>query len=213
METYPGMDGIKTGFINSSGFNLVASAKRNGRRLIGVVFGGPSAVRRDNHMREILDDGFAQLYGAPPGFIVAEFEKPPEAKGRTRFTDQYEPDPPQVTFGTAKRFKATRFAPDPQPLGNGARASRVAKPPLRTEPVRVYAAPSARSSTPPATRPSATTRGAPKAPVHVVSPKPAATKKSSPPPVAKVSSPPPKSLKSSPVCKGGRDKSGKCLAR
>lgn len=76
METYPGMDGIKTGFINASGFNLVASAKRGGRRLIGVVFGGPSAVRRDAHMREILDDGFAQLLdGAPPRIFTAEFDR------------------------------------------------------------------------------------------------------------------------------------------
>lgn len=75
MESYPGMDGIKTGFINASGFNLVASAKRGGRRLIGVVFGGPSAVRRDRHMRDILDDGFAQLAGAPPRVLSAEFEQ------------------------------------------------------------------------------------------------------------------------------------------
>lgn len=74
METYAGMDGIKTGFINASGFNLVASAKRGGRRLIGVVFGGPSAVRRDRHMRDILDDGFSQLAGAPPRALSAEFE-------------------------------------------------------------------------------------------------------------------------------------------
>lgn len=77
MERYPGMDGIKTGFINSSGFNLVASARRGGRRLIGVVFGGPSAFRRDEHMKEILDDGFAQLLeGAPPGIVTAEFDRP-----------------------------------------------------------------------------------------------------------------------------------------
>lgn len=66
MERYPGMDGIKTGFINSSGFNLVASAKRNGNRLIGAVFGGTSAVNRDNLMAELLDDGFDQLDGQPP---------------------------------------------------------------------------------------------------------------------------------------------------
>lgn len=80
METYQGMDGIKTGFINSSGFNLVASAKRNGRRLIGVVFGGPSAVGRDRHMRDILDDGFAQLQGSSPRGVVAEFERGPSPR-------------------------------------------------------------------------------------------------------------------------------------
>ncbi|MBM4202513.1 MAG: D-alanyl-D-alanine carboxypeptidase, partial [Gammaproteobacteria bacterium] len=54
MERYYGLDGIKTGFINSSGFNLVASARRDGHRLIGVVFGGPSARKRDDHMAELL---------------------------------------------------------------------------------------------------------------------------------------------------------------
>jgi D-alanyl-D-alanine carboxypeptidase len=86
METYPGMDGIKTGFIHSSGFNLVASAKRNGHRLIGVVFGGPSAIRRDAHMRDILDDGFAQLDGEPSRVFTAEFDhpEPPGISGRTK---------------------------------------------------------------------------------------------------------------------------------
>jgi D-alanyl-D-alanine carboxypeptidase len=76
LETYPGTDGIKTGFINASGFNLVASATRNGRRLIGVVFGGSSAKARDAHMREILDDGFAQLEGAPPAIHRVPWERP-----------------------------------------------------------------------------------------------------------------------------------------
>lgn len=81
MERYPGMDGIKTGFINASGFNLVASAQRNGHRLVGVVFGGPSARRRDALMQEILDDGFAQLDGAPPATHWVEFDRPAVAPG------------------------------------------------------------------------------------------------------------------------------------
>lgn len=84
METYQGMDGIKTGFINASGFNLVASAQRNGHRLIGVVFGGPSAKRRDALMRELLDDGFAQLDGAPPATHYVEFDRPKPALAAAR---------------------------------------------------------------------------------------------------------------------------------
>lgn len=61
MERYDGMDGIKTGYIRASGFNLVASAKRGSTRLIGVVFGGRSAVLRDNHMANLLDDAFARM--------------------------------------------------------------------------------------------------------------------------------------------------------
>ena len=55
---YKGADGIKTGYTNASGFNLVASAEQNGRRIVGVVFGGRSSARRNRHMRKLLDNGF-----------------------------------------------------------------------------------------------------------------------------------------------------------
>ncbi|MBI1209715.1 MAG: D-alanyl-D-alanine carboxypeptidase [Azospirillum sp.] len=63
MERYSGMDGLKTGYIGASGFNLAASAVRNGRRLIGVVFGGATARSRDRHMAQLLDDAFAHSHG------------------------------------------------------------------------------------------------------------------------------------------------------
>jgi D-alanyl-D-alanine carboxypeptidase len=58
LGAYDGLDGIKTGFIHAAGFNLVASAKRNGHRLVGAVFGGPSAGGRDRMMAQLLDAGF-----------------------------------------------------------------------------------------------------------------------------------------------------------
>ncbi|BBK30490.1 D-alanyl-D-alanine carboxypeptidase [Stella humosa] len=58
LDQFDGLDGIKTGFVNASGFNLVASAERNGRRLIGVVMGGNSASARDLRMADLLDAGF-----------------------------------------------------------------------------------------------------------------------------------------------------------
>lgn len=61
LESYEGMDGIKTGYIAASGYNLAASAVRDGRRLIGVVFGGRTATSRNDHMAELLDAGFARL--------------------------------------------------------------------------------------------------------------------------------------------------------
>ncbi len=71
MSRYEGMDGLKTGLTNASGFNLAASAVRNGRRLIGVVFGGTSAAQRDDYMAQLLDDGFRRegamaMTTAPP---------------------------------------------------------------------------------------------------------------------------------------------------
>lgn len=61
MSSYQGMDGMKTGYIGPSGFNLVASAERNDHRLIGVVFGGRTAKTRDAHMAKLLDRGFAKF--------------------------------------------------------------------------------------------------------------------------------------------------------
>ena len=58
LANYPGVDGIKTGYIRASGFNLVASTKRHGRRLIGVVFGGKSAKSRDRHMRRLFERAY-----------------------------------------------------------------------------------------------------------------------------------------------------------
>src|SRR5215212_3875152 len=55
---YPGADGMKTGFICSAGFNVVASATRNGRHLITVVLGAPSANERTMKAAELFDRGF-----------------------------------------------------------------------------------------------------------------------------------------------------------
>ncbi|MCB9982781.1 MAG: D-alanyl-D-alanine carboxypeptidase [Rhodospirillales bacterium] len=61
MDTYSGMDGMKTGYVAASGFNLIASAMRGDRRLIGVVFGGRSSKTRNEHMKELLDAGFGKI--------------------------------------------------------------------------------------------------------------------------------------------------------
>lgn len=63
LTDYAGAEGMKTGYIRASGFNLVTAAKRNGRRLIGVVFGGRSAKSRDRHMRKLLDLNFRRIEG------------------------------------------------------------------------------------------------------------------------------------------------------
>jgi len=56
---YPGADGFKTGFICASGYNLVASATRDGRRLIAVVLGSSSGTMRSVRAAQLLDRGFA----------------------------------------------------------------------------------------------------------------------------------------------------------
>jgi D-alanyl-D-alanine carboxypeptidase len=56
---YPGADGFKTGFICASGYNLVASATRNGKRLIAVVLGSSSGKMRAVRAAQLLERGFA----------------------------------------------------------------------------------------------------------------------------------------------------------
>jgi D-alanyl-D-alanine carboxypeptidase len=93
LDWYDGADGIKTGYIGASGFNLAASAVRDGHRLIGVVMGGRSAGSRDREMAALLDQGFAEVgvgsalvarREVPKGSsqTVAEVEEP--AAGRPR---------------------------------------------------------------------------------------------------------------------------------
>ena len=61
LKSYKGTDGIKTGYIRASGYNLVASTVRNGKRLIGVVMGGKSSKSRNKHMVSLMDKAFAKL--------------------------------------------------------------------------------------------------------------------------------------------------------
>jgi D-alanyl-D-alanine carboxypeptidase len=77
--SYDGADGLKTGYTAASGFNLVMSAMRDNRRLIGVVMGGDSAGQRDRMMADLMDYGFAsaQSIRLSPWTSV---RKPPSAR-------------------------------------------------------------------------------------------------------------------------------------
>lgn len=61
LERYDGADGIKTGYIRASGFNLVTSVKRGHYNIVAVIMGGSTANSRDNQMIAMLDRTFAQL--------------------------------------------------------------------------------------------------------------------------------------------------------
>ena len=98
LDWYEGADGIKTGYIGASGFNLAASAVRNGHRLIGVVMGGASAGSRDREMAALLDQSFAEVGVAPT--LVAQREAPSAAPvvAETEM-DQPEPVRPREKIG------------------------------------------------------------------------------------------------------------------
>ena len=61
LQSYPGADGMKTGWTEASGHNLVTSAVHSGVRLIGVVLGAASNPERDAHMAALLDQGFEEM--------------------------------------------------------------------------------------------------------------------------------------------------------
>lgn len=60
-----GVDGFKTGYTNDSGYNLIVSAQREGRRLIAVVLGGASGASRNSHMQDLIERGFDVMGVAP----------------------------------------------------------------------------------------------------------------------------------------------------
>ncbi len=141
LSSYSGTDGIKTGYTNASGFNLVASVERNGQRIIGVVFGGKKARSRDKHMISLLNKYFKTSPSKPlvriakpsempkvrPKIIVAEknvksFKIPPKTN-KTLYSENVQDDW-FVQIGAFKNrlnaHKAARNARNivPEQLGN-----------------------------------------------------------------------------------------------
>lgn len=86
LKTFEGADGLKTGFICDSGFNVVASATRDGRRLMAVVLGEPTGHERAVRAASLLEHGF-QSYDWKSLFktvaTVDSMPIPPDAKGVT----------------------------------------------------------------------------------------------------------------------------------
>ncbi len=74
LQSYRGADGIKTGYTRAAGFNLTASAERNGERIIATVFGGRSTATRNAKVAELLDLGFKR---APRRVALHKPAKPP----------------------------------------------------------------------------------------------------------------------------------------
>ena len=74
------VDGFKTGFTNASGYNLIVSATRDGRRLIAVVLGGASGASRNSHMSDLIDRGFDVMGLSPQTLSVNAVPRPQTVK-------------------------------------------------------------------------------------------------------------------------------------
>lgn len=110
LNSYKGMDGIKTGYIHASGFNLVASAVRDNRRIVGVVFGGRSTATRNSHMVEILDEGFELSRDLPPTRLATNIMPSSRVP-----TPNNKPDITQVVLASM-RSSTTPPTPTPNPV-------------------------------------------------------------------------------------------------
>jgi D-alanyl-D-alanine carboxypeptidase len=145
MGRYAGADGMKTGFICASGFNVVASATRNGRRLITVVMGSPSAAERTIKAAALFDHGFASFgWGAPTidqlpasnlvnapnmrpvicerrGTMPAEEEAPPASAAATGDSDRIQMPSSALAFAavSARPQLGPRARLEPIPVWTG----------------------------------------------------------------------------------------------
>lgn len=61
LKTFEGADGMKTGFTNASGYNIVTSAERNGKRVIAVTMGHNTAKLRDKKVAQLMSQGLKKL--------------------------------------------------------------------------------------------------------------------------------------------------------
>lgn len=87
LKTYPGAEGFKTGYIRASGYNLITTAKQNGHRLIGVVFGGNSSHSRNQHMQSLLNKAYAKVRTVTSSQVIRTSHRQPSRRknqiGRT----------------------------------------------------------------------------------------------------------------------------------
>jgi D-alanyl-D-alanine carboxypeptidase len=154
---YPGADGLKTGFICASGFNLVASAKRNGKRLIAVVLGSQSSAVRGAKTAALLERGFNRnsLSWLTPSLgsvhsLTPIAVDPPDmreemcGKHRRRPAAEEADEEPTTTAssGQADPNSPQAFMLSSLPPVNGMKASQLLGPvPVIHNPVVVYAGP------------------------------------------------------------------------
>ncbi len=155
-----GVDGIKTGYTRSSGFNLLTSIKRGNRYLVGVVMGGRSGKSRDAAMRKLLaahlDEGatrrtVAAITERAPAREVAANEAREDRAAKSRVTPEAPPvvqvqgavqlasavpDPVPVPAPRAPEVQADAAKPAPAPLTSGVISSPMSIVPGSEEPMK-----------------------------------------------------------------------------
>ena len=121
LDSYEGGDGIKTGFTNAAGFNLVASAQRGNVRIIATVFGGTSTASRNAKITELMDMGFARA----PGAATVNRPAPPAATPQPAPELLAASSTPATNGGAGKTIRVTgsvqaSLRPSNRPAGEAA---------------------------------------------------------------------------------------------
>ncbi|HEX4573253.1 MAG TPA: D-alanyl-D-alanine carboxypeptidase family protein, partial [Dongiaceae bacterium] len=149
MLSYPGADGLKTGYINASGYNLAASATRNGRHIVGVVLGGRSPTLRDAEMWALLDQGFgsATPAGSNNALLLASAAALPSLKPGDAEGDGGAEDDSLEDGSTSPTTNAMQAALPPTPAPAPKAAATVVAS-TATAPTVGYTAPSTAPAAP-----------------------------------------------------------------
>ncbi|HUL09865.1 MAG TPA: serine hydrolase [Candidatus Acidoferrum sp.] len=122
VENYSGADGLKTGYIRASGYNVATSAVRNGRRIIAVVMGGRSAYARDAQMMALLDQGFV-LATTQPKTQVAAAKLPQAPRAGATQVASATAQPPKTGAAAAAVGAPTMLMPATKSAALGAPAT------------------------------------------------------------------------------------------
>ena len=91
LGSVPGVDGMKTGFTDASGFNLITTVHRDGRYLVAVVLGGRSAAERDAHMRALIASNIRLAAVRRTAPMLAERAEPEHGPQRIALAERVEP--------------------------------------------------------------------------------------------------------------------------
>ena len=140
LNTFQGIDGIKTGYTSASGFNLVSSVHRNGRHVLGAVFGGSSAASRNGEMRNLLTRALTRASSnktrkAAPS-LIAKLKSAPKLAERPKPKDK-----PKIEVAQALPPAAPAAAPQPKPFAAAKPAAEPTPAPVAADPVAEAAAP------------------------------------------------------------------------
>jgi D-alanyl-D-alanine carboxypeptidase len=122
LASYEGTDGIKTGYINASGFNLVSSVRRGDKRLVGVVLGGRTGASRDAYMKQMLTRNFGKARGGKTIAAIAGSSKGAVAANEAGDVPAQAGGKKDRKAAAAKRLKKQEQAavqPAPEPVEQG----------------------------------------------------------------------------------------------